>query len=78
MASIETRNGKNGKTYRVRLSDGESPNRPRIGFGRITNGRQGREKKLSKVSGLLLKQQREDEDLKRDAEELRQDAKRYG
>ncbi len=36
MASIEARNNKNGKTYRVRLSDGESPNRPRIGFGRIT------------------------------------------
>ena len=36
MASIEARNNKNGKTYRVRLSDGESPNRLRIGFGRIT------------------------------------------
>ncbi len=36
MASIEARNNKNGKTYRVRLSDGESSNRPRIGFGRIT------------------------------------------
>ncbi|MHC4281145.1 MAG: hypothetical protein ACYSUJ_13490 [Planctomycetota bacterium] len=36
MASIESRNNKNGKTYRVRVSDGESPNRPRIGFGRIT------------------------------------------
>jgi hypothetical protein len=36
MASIESRNNKSGKTYRVRLSDGESPNRPRIGFGRIT------------------------------------------
>jgi len=36
MASLETRNNKNGKTYRVRLSDGESPNRPRIGFGRVT------------------------------------------
>jgi len=36
MASIEYRNNKNGKTYRIRLSDGESPNRPRIGFGKIT------------------------------------------
>ncbi|MHC4637376.1 MAG: tyrosine-type recombinase/integrase [Planctomycetota bacterium] len=36
MACIESRNNKNGKTYRVRLSDGELPNRPRIGFGRIT------------------------------------------
>ena len=36
MASIESRNGKNGKTYRIRLSEGESSNRPRIGFGRIT------------------------------------------
>jgi len=36
MASIESRNNKNGKTYRIRLSDGESLNRPRIGFGRIT------------------------------------------
>jgi len=36
MASIESRNNKNGKTYRIRLSDGESPSRPRIGFGRIT------------------------------------------
>ena len=36
MASIESRNNKNGKTYRIRLSDGESSSRPRIGFGRIT------------------------------------------
>ena len=36
MASIESRNNKNGKTYRVRLSDGENSDRPRIGFGRIT------------------------------------------
>ncbi|MHC4114375.1 MAG: tyrosine-type recombinase/integrase [Planctomycetota bacterium] len=36
MASIEYRNNKNGKTYRIRLSDGESSNRSRIGFGRIT------------------------------------------
>ena len=36
MASIEYRNNKNGKTYRIRLSEGESPNRSRIGFGKIT------------------------------------------
>ena len=36
MASIESRNNKNGKTYRIRLSDSESPSRPRIGFGRIS------------------------------------------
>lgn len=36
MASIECRNNKNGKTYRIRLSYGESPNRPRVGFGKIT------------------------------------------
>jgi len=36
MACIESRNNENGKTYRIRLSDGESPNRPRIGFGKIT------------------------------------------
>ena len=36
MASIEARSNKNGKTYRIRLSEGESANRSRIGFGRIT------------------------------------------
>ncbi len=36
MASIESRNNKNSKTYRIRLSEGELPSRPRIGFGRIT------------------------------------------
>lgn len=36
MASVEARNNKSGKTYRIRLSDGEHPNRPRISFGKIT------------------------------------------
>ena len=52
MASIESRNNKNGKTYRVRLSDGESPNRPRIGFGRITK-RQAETAKIVTVHGYF-------------------------
>lgn len=36
MASIETRHNQGKKTYRIRLSEGEHPDRPRISFGRIT------------------------------------------
>ncbi len=36
MASIEYQKNKNGKTYRIRLSEGESVSRSRIGFGGIT------------------------------------------
>ena len=41
-----------------------------------TNGRCGKEKKLSKISVLLVKQEREDEDIAKDVQDLREDAKR--
>ncbi len=46
MASIEFRTGKRGRTVFVRLSDGENPARPRIGFGRI-NKRQAEAAKVN-------------------------------
>ena len=36
MASIEQRQNPTGKTYRIRLSEGEHPDRPRIGLGAVT------------------------------------------
>ena len=36
MASVETRQNFNCKTYRIRLSDGEHPDRPRIGLGKVS------------------------------------------
>jgi len=36
MATVEPRTTKNGKTYRIRLSEGEHPDRPRIGLGKCT------------------------------------------
>ena len=36
MASIESRHNTKGKTYRIRLSETEHPNRPRIGLGKCT------------------------------------------
>jgi len=36
MATLEPRTTKSGKTYRIRLSDGEHPDRPRIGLGKCT------------------------------------------
>ena len=36
MATVEPRTTQSGKTYRVRLSDGEHPDRPRIGLGKCT------------------------------------------
>ena len=36
MATLEPRKTKSGKTYRIRLSDGEHPDRPRIGLGKCT------------------------------------------
>ena len=36
MATVEPRKTKSGKTYRIRLSDGEHPDRPRIGLGKCT------------------------------------------
>lgn len=36
MASVEMVTNRTGKTYRIRLSEGENSDRPRIGFGKIT------------------------------------------
>nr|MBC8379678.1 phage integrase SAM-like domain-containing protein [Planctomycetota bacterium] len=36
MASVESRINKGKKTYRIRLSEGEHPDRPRIGLGAVT------------------------------------------
>ena len=36
MASVESRTNKGKKTYRIRLSEGEHPARPRIGLGAVT------------------------------------------
>jgi len=35
MASVESRTNKGKKTYRIRLSEGEHPDRPRIGLGTV-------------------------------------------
>ncbi len=36
MASVELRQNPKGKTYRIRLSEGEHPDRPRIGLGKVS------------------------------------------
>ena len=41
MASVETRINKGKKTYRIRLSEGEHPYRPRIGLGAVTKKEAG-------------------------------------